>query len=51
MFKSGARVAVYLPFDRETDTAALIAAARRRRVRLFVPVSAIGATGACASTR
>jgi 5-formyltetrahydrofolate cyclo-ligase len=38
MFKSGARVAVYLPFDRETDTAALIAAARRRRVRLFVPV-------------
>jgi 5-formyltetrahydrofolate cyclo-ligase len=38
MFKSGARVAVYLPFDRETDTAPLIAAARRRRVRLFVPV-------------
>ena len=38
MFKSGARVAVYLPFDRETDTAALIAAARRRKVRLFVPV-------------
>jgi 5-formyltetrahydrofolate cyclo-ligase len=38
MFKSGARIAVYLPFDRETDTAALIAAARRRRVRLFVPV-------------
>ena len=38
MFKSGARVAVYLPFDRETDTAALIAAARRRGVRLFVPV-------------
>jgi len=38
MFKNGARVAVYLPFDRETDTAALIAAARRRGVRLFVPV-------------
>ena len=38
MFKSGARVAVYLPFDRETDTAPLIAAARRRRVRLYVPV-------------
>src|SRR6267378_1458496 len=29
-FKAGARVAVYLPFDRETDTAALLAAARRR---------------------
>jgi 5-formyltetrahydrofolate cyclo-ligase len=27
-----------MPFDRETDTAALIAAARRRGVRLFVPV-------------
>jgi len=38
MFKSGARVAIYLPFDREADTAGLIAAARRRRVRLFVPV-------------
>ena len=37
-FKAGARVALYLPFDRETDTAALIAAARRRRVRVFVPV-------------
>ena len=37
-FKSGARIAVYLPFDRETDTAALIRAARRRGVRLYVPV-------------
>jgi len=37
-FKSGARIAVYLPFDRETNTAALIAAARRRRIRIFVPV-------------
>jgi 5-formyltetrahydrofolate cyclo-ligase len=38
MFKAGKRVALYLPFDRETDTAALIAAARRRGVRVFVPV-------------
>jgi 5-formyltetrahydrofolate cyclo-ligase len=38
MFRAGKRVALYLPFDRETDTAALIAAARRRGVRLFVPV-------------
>jgi 5-formyltetrahydrofolate cyclo-ligase len=38
MFRSGKRIAVYLPFDRETDTAALIAAARRRGVRVFVPV-------------
>jgi len=37
-FKSGARVAVYLSSHRETDTAALIAAARRRAVRLYVPV-------------
>ena len=37
-FRAGKRVAVYLPFDRETETAALIAAARRRGVRLFVPV-------------
>jgi 5-formyltetrahydrofolate cyclo-ligase len=37
-FAAGKRVAVYLPFDRETDTAALIAAARRRGIRLFVPV-------------
>jgi 5-formyltetrahydrofolate cyclo-ligase len=38
MFRAGKRVALYLPFDRETDTAALIAAARRRGVRVFVPV-------------
>jgi 5-formyltetrahydrofolate cyclo-ligase len=38
MFRAGKRIALYLPFDRETDTAALIAAARRRGVRLFVPV-------------
>ncbi len=37
-FKSSARVALYLPFDRETDTAALIVAARRREIRVFVPV-------------
>src|SRR3977135_1014870 len=38
MCRAGQRIALYLPFDRETDTAALIAAARRRGVRLFVPV-------------
>ncbi|MDP9014668.1 MAG: 5-formyltetrahydrofolate cyclo-ligase [Pseudomonadota bacterium] len=37
-FKAGARVALYLPFDRETNTAALLIAARRRGVRIFVPV-------------
>jgi 5-formyltetrahydrofolate cyclo-ligase len=37
-FRAGNRVAVYLSFDRETDTSALIAAARRRAVRIFVPV-------------
>ncbi|MGA2190309.1 MAG: 5-formyltetrahydrofolate cyclo-ligase [Steroidobacteraceae bacterium] len=37
-FKAGARVAVYLPFDHETNTAALLVAARRRGVRIFVPV-------------
>jgi 5-formyltetrahydrofolate cyclo-ligase len=37
-FRPGARVAVYLPFDRETNTAALLIAARRRGVRLYVPV-------------
>jgi len=37
-FKSGARIALYLPFDRETDTAALVVAARRRGIRVFVPV-------------
>jgi 5-formyltetrahydrofolate cyclo-ligase len=38
MFAAGKRVALYLPFDRETDTARLIAAARARGVRIFVPV-------------
>jgi 5-formyltetrahydrofolate cyclo-ligase len=37
-FSAGKRVAVYLPFDRETDTAWLIEAGRRRGVQLFVPV-------------
>ena len=37
-FRAGKRVALYLPFDRETDTAALIDSARRRGVRLYVPV-------------
>lgn len=37
-FKAFARVALYLPFDCETATAALLQAARRRRVRVFVPV-------------
>jgi len=40
MFAAGKRVALYLPFDRETDTAALIAAARARGVRVYVPVIA-----------
>jgi 5-formyltetrahydrofolate cyclo-ligase len=38
MFRAGKRVALYLPFDRETDTAALLAAARRRGVHVYVPV-------------
>jgi 5-formyltetrahydrofolate cyclo-ligase len=37
-FKAGARVAIYLPFDRETNTAALLVAARRRGIHIFVPV-------------
>src|SRR5258707_14142814 len=37
-FRAGKRIALYLPCDRETDTAPLIATARRRGVRLFVPV-------------
>jgi 5-formyltetrahydrofolate cyclo-ligase len=36
-FRSGARVAVYLPFDGESNPAALLVAARRRRIRIFVP--------------
>jgi 5-formyltetrahydrofolate cyclo-ligase len=38
MAAAGKRMAIYLPFDRETDTRTLIAAARRRGVYLFVPV-------------
>ncbi len=38
MFRAGKRVALYLPFDFETDTAGLIAAARRRGVLLFAPI-------------
>jgi 5-formyltetrahydrofolate cyclo-ligase len=38
MFAAGKKVALYLPFDRETDTSALLIAARRRHVRVFVPV-------------
>lgn len=38
MFRAGKRIALYLPFDRETDTSALVAAARRRGVRIYVPV-------------
>jgi 5-formyltetrahydrofolate cyclo-ligase len=37
-FAAGKRIALYLPFDRETDTAALIDAARKRGVHVFVPV-------------
>jgi 5-formyltetrahydrofolate cyclo-ligase len=37
-FRAGKRVALYLPFDRESDTAALIVAAQRRGVQIFVPV-------------
>jgi 5-formyltetrahydrofolate cyclo-ligase len=37
-FKAGRRVALYLPFDGETDTARLRIEARRRGIRLFVPV-------------
>jgi 5-formyltetrahydrofolate cyclo-ligase len=37
-FRAGCRVALYLPFDAESDTTALIAAARRRGVQVYVPV-------------
>jgi 5-formyltetrahydrofolate cyclo-ligase len=37
-FSAGRRVAVYLPFDRETDTADLLVTARRRGVKIYVPV-------------
>jgi 5-formyltetrahydrofolate cyclo-ligase len=36
-FSAGKRVALYLPFDREVDTAALIGAAQQRGVQIFVP--------------
>jgi 5-formyltetrahydrofolate cyclo-ligase len=38
MFAAGKRIALYLPHDHETDTAALLIAARRRRIEVFVPV-------------
>jgi 5-formyltetrahydrofolate cyclo-ligase len=38
MFAAGKKVALYLPFDAETDTSALLIAARRRRIQVFVPV-------------
>jgi 5-formyltetrahydrofolate cyclo-ligase len=37
-FASGRRIALTLSFDREIDTAALIAAARKRGARLYTPV-------------
>jgi 5-formyltetrahydrofolate cyclo-ligase len=37
-FRAGKRIALYLPFDGESDTAALMAGARRRGVKVFVPV-------------
>ena len=37
-FRAGKRVALYLSFDAESDTAALIEAARRRGVQVFVPI-------------
>jgi 5-formyltetrahydrofolate cyclo-ligase len=40
LFSAGKRVALYLPFDGELDTSALMGAARQRGVELFVPVIA-----------
>jgi len=37
-FSAGRRVALYLPFDGEVGTARLISTARRRGVRVYVPV-------------
>ena len=37
-FRYGSRIAVTLSFDREMDTAPLVAAARRRGIRLYTPV-------------
>jgi 5-formyltetrahydrofolate cyclo-ligase len=39
-FKAGSRTALYLPFDRETATAALLRAAARRKIRVYLPVIA-----------
>jgi 5-formyltetrahydrofolate cyclo-ligase len=39
-FKSGSRVAVYFPHHGETGTAALLAAAKHRGIRLYVPMVA-----------
>jgi 5-formyltetrahydrofolate cyclo-ligase len=39
-FAAGRRVALYLPFDGEAGTEPLLAAARRRKIRVFVPVVA-----------
>jgi len=39
-FAAGRRIALYLPFDAETATGPLIAAARRRKLKIFVPVVA-----------
>jgi len=37
-FKSGSRVALYLPFDGEMTPRALARAAEKRKIRIFVPV-------------
>jgi 5-formyltetrahydrofolate cyclo-ligase len=39
-FAAGRRVALYLPFDGEATTEPLLAEARRRKVKVFVPVVA-----------
>ncbi len=39
-FAAGAAVAIYVPMHSETDTARLVASARRRGVRLYLPVIA-----------
>jgi 5-formyltetrahydrofolate cyclo-ligase len=39
-FSAGRRVALYLPFDAEAATESLLAAARRRKLKVFVPVVA-----------
>jgi 5-formyltetrahydrofolate cyclo-ligase len=38
MFAAGKKIALYLPFDAETDTSKLLIAARRRHIKVFVPV-------------